>query len=91
MERTERPEYPVLTLLRALMLGQITRAVGPVIGARLARGLAFRCLCRLEIGQGMPHPTVLIPFCAALKREGWFEEALVLVYAQLWCSSQPRG
>src|SRR5699024_382711 len=69
-----------------LMLGQMHGLSDVQLGAQLARDLAFRRFCRLEIDQGTPHPTVIGQFRMALEREGRLDEVLALINAQLVAS-----
>ena len=65
-QQTGRLGYPVLTLLRALLLGQWYRLSDVRLSAQLARDLLFRKFCRLEFDQGVPDATTLGRFRAGL-------------------------
>jgi transposase, IS5 family len=58
-QATGRLGYPVLTLFRALLLGQWYRLSDVRLSAQLARDLLFRKFCRLELDQGVPDATTL--------------------------------
>ena len=58
-QQTGRLGYPVLTLFRALLLGQWYRLSDVRLSAQLARDLLFRKFCRLELDQGVPDATTL--------------------------------
>ena len=81
--RTGRPGYPAQTLFRALLLGLTHNLSDVKLEAQLARDLAFRRFCRLEIDQGTPQASTLGRFRAALEREGRLETVLGEVNRQL--------
>ena len=55
--RTGRPSYPLLTLLRGLLLGIWYKLSDEQLAANLARDLLFRRFCRLELSANIPDAT----------------------------------
>ena len=55
--RTGRPSYPLLTLLRGLLLGIWYKLSDEQLAASLARDLLFRRFCRLELSANIPDAT----------------------------------
>ncbi len=54
---TGRPSYPLLTLLRSLLLGIWYKLSDEQLAASLARDLLFRRFCRLELSADIPDAT----------------------------------
>jgi len=80
---TGRPSYPLLTLLRALLLGVWYRLSDAQLGACLARDLLFRKFCRLELGSDVPDATTLGRFRTQLVNHNVWERLLGEVNRQL--------
>ena len=78
-----RPSYPLLTLLRALLLGVWYRLCDEQLASCLARDLLFRRFCRLEFGAGIPDATTLGRFRAQIVRHDVWELLLGEVNRQL--------
>ena len=55
--RTGRPSYPLLTLLRGLLLGIWYKLSDEQLAASLVRDLLFRRFCRLELSANIPDAT----------------------------------
>ncbi|MGV6848105.1 MAG: transposase [Marinibacterium sp.] len=78
-----RPGYPALTLMRALLLGLMHGLSDVRLEAQLARDLAFRRFCRLEIDAGTPQASTLGRFRMALEAEGRLDAVLDEINRQL--------
>lgn len=57
--KTGRPSYPLLTLLRGLLLGIWHKLSDVQLASSLARDLLFRRFCRLELSSYIPDATTL--------------------------------
>ena len=51
------PSYPLLTLLRSLLLGIWYKLSDQQLASSLARDLLFRRFCRLELSSDIPDAT----------------------------------
>lgn len=80
---TGRPSYPLLTLLRSLLLGIWYGLSDEQLGACLARDLLFRRFCRLEFTGSIPDPTTLGRFRTKLVEHDLWEKLLGEVNFQL--------
>jgi len=81
--KTGRPSYPLLTLLRSLLLGIWYGLSDEQLGACLARDLLFRRFCHLELTGSIPDPTTLGRFRAKLVEHDLWEKLLGEVNRQL--------
>jgi IS5 family transposase len=81
--KTGRPSYPLLTLLRSLLLGIWYGLSDEQLGACLARDLLFRRFCRLELSGSIPDPTTLGRFRTRLVEHDVWEKLLGEVNRQL--------
>ena len=54
---TGRPSYPLLTLLRGLLLGIWYKLSDEELASSLARDLLFQRFCRLELSADIPDAT----------------------------------
>ncbi|PCI51105.1 MAG: IS5/IS1182 family transposase [Alphaproteobacteria bacterium] len=80
---TGRPSYPLLTLLRSLLLGIWYGLSDEQLGSCLARDLLFRRFCHLELTGSIPDPTTLGRFRAKLVGHDLWEKLLDEVNRQL--------
>jgi len=80
---TGRPSYPLLTLLRSLLLGIWYGLSDEQLGACLARDLLFRRFCHLELRGNIPDPTTLGRFRAKLVEHNLWQKLLNEVNRQL--------
>jgi IS5 family transposase len=81
--KTGRPSYPLLTLLRSLLLGLWYGLSDEQLGACLARDLLFRRFCHLELTGSIPDPTTLGRFRTKLVEHNLWEKLLDEVNRQL--------
>ncbi len=81
--KTGRPSYPLLTLLRSLLLGIWYGLSDEQLGSCLARDLLFRRFCRLELTGSIPDPTTLGRFRSKLVEYDLWEKLLGEVNCQL--------
>jgi IS5 family transposase len=81
--KTGRPSYPLLTLLRSLLLGIWYGLSDEQLGACLARDLLFRRFCHLELTGSIPDPTTLGRFRTKLVEHDLWEKLLDEVNRQL--------
>jgi len=81
--KTGRPSYPLLTLLRSLLLGVWYGLSDAQLGACLARDLLFRRFCHLELSGSIPDPTTLGRFRQKLVEHDLWEILLGEVNRQL--------
>ena len=81
--KTGRPSYPLLTLLRSLLLGLWYGLSDEQLGACLARDLLFRRFCHLELSGSIPDPTTLGRFRTKLVEHDLWEKLLGEVNRQL--------
>ena len=80
---TGRPSYPLLTLLRASLLGIWYRLSDAELAQTLFRDLLFRKFCHLELGGDVPDATTIGRFRARLMEHGLWEALLGEVNRQL--------
>ena len=80
---TGRPSYPLLTLLRASLLGIWYRLSDAELAQTLFRDLLFRKFCHLELGGDVPDATTIGRFRARLMEHGLWEILLGEVNHQL--------
>ena len=78
--KTGRPSYPLLTLLRALLLGIWYRLSDEQLASR---DFLFRRFCRLELGADIPDASTLGQFRQQLVAENLWEKLLGEVNRQL--------
>lgn len=78
-----RPSYPLLTLLRSLLLGIWYKLSDEQLAASLARDLLFRRFCRLELSADIPDATTLGRFRQRLVHYDLWETLLGEVNRQL--------
>ncbi len=71
-----RPSYPLLTLLRSLLLGIWYKLSDEQLAASLARDLLFRRFCRLELSADIPDATTLRRFRQQLVQYDLWEKLL---------------
>ena len=81
--KTGRPSYPLLTLLRASLLGIWYRLSDAELAQLLFRDLLFRKFCHLELGGDVPDATTIGRFRARLMELGLWEVLLGEVNRQL--------
>ncbi len=81
--KTGRPSYPLLTLLRGLLLGIWYKLSDEQLAASLARDLLFRRFCRLELSSDIPDATTLGRFRQQLVDDDLWEKLLGEVSRQL--------
>ena len=81
--KTGRPSYPLLTLLRASLLGIWYRLSDAELTQSLFRDLLFRKFCHLELGGDVPDATTIGRFRARLMALGLWEVLLGEVNRQL--------
>jgi IS5 family transposase len=81
--KTGRPSYPLLTLLRGLLLGIWYKLSDEQLAACLARDLLFRRFCRLELSSDIPDATTLGRFRQQLVDYDLWEKLLGEVNRQL--------
>ena len=81
--KTGRPSYPLLTLLRASLLGIWYRLSDAELAQSLFRDLLFRKFCHLELGVDVPDATTIGRFRARLMELGLWEVLLGEVNRQL--------
>lgn len=81
--KTGRPSYPLLTLLRSLLLGIWYKLSDEQLAASLARDLLFRRFCRLELSSDIPDATTLGRFRQQLVEYDLWERLLGEVNSQL--------
>ncbi len=81
--KTGRPSYPLLTLLRASLLGIWYRLSDAELAQSLFRDLLFRKFCHLELGGDVPDATTIGRFRARLMELGLWEVLLGEVNRQL--------
>jgi IS5 family transposase len=74
--KTGRPSYPLLTLLRASLLGIWYRLSDAELAQSLFRDLLFRKFCHLELGGDVPDATTIGRFRARLMELGLWEVLL---------------
>jgi len=78
-----RPSYPLLTLLRASLLGIWYRLSDVELAQTLFRDLLFRKFCHLELGGDVPDATTIGRFRAKLVEHDLWEVLLGEVNSQL--------
>jgi IS5 family transposase len=81
--KTGRPSYPLLTLLRASLLGIWYRLSDAELAQTLFRDLLFRKFCHLELGGDVPDATTIGRFRAQLVKHDLWEVLLGEVNHQL--------
>ena len=81
--KTGRPSYPLLTLLRASLLGIWYRLSDVELAQTLFRDLLFRKFCHLELGGSVPDATTIGRFRAKLDEHDLWEVLLGEVNRQL--------
>ena len=81
--KTGRPSYPLLTLLRASLLGIWYRLSDAELAQTLFRDLLFRKFCHLELGGDVPDATTIGRFRARLVEHNLWEVLLGEVNHQL--------
>ena len=81
--KTGRPSYPLLTLLRASLLGIWYRLSDVELAQTLFRDLLFRKFCHLELGGSFPDATTIGRFRQALVEHNLWETLLGEVNRQL--------
>ena len=81
--KTGRPSYPLLTLLRASLLGIWYRLSDVELARTLFRDLLFRKFCHLELGSDVPDATTIGRFRAKLVEHDLWEILLGEVNRQL--------
>lgn len=81
--KTGRPSYPLLTLLRASLLGIWYRLSDVELAQTLFRDLLFRKFCHLELGGDVPDATTIGRFRAKLVEHDLWEVLLGEVNRQL--------
>ena len=81
--KTGRPSYPLLTLLRASLLGIWYRLSDVELAQTLFRDLLFRKFCHLELGGDVPDATTIGRFRARLVEHDLWEILLGEVNRQL--------
>lgn len=81
--KTGRPSYPLLTLLRASLLGIWYRLSDIELAQTLFRDLLFRKFCHLELGGDVPDATTIGRFRAKLVEHNLWEVLLGEVNRQL--------
>jgi IS5 family transposase len=81
--KTGRPSYPLLTLLRSLLLGIWYKLSDEQLASSLARDLLFRRFCRLELSSDIPDATTLGRFRQQLVEYDLWEKLLGEVNRQL--------
>lgn len=81
--KTGRPSYPLLTLLRASLLGIWYRLSDVELAQTLFRDLLFRKFCHLELGGNVPDATTIGRFRGKLVEHDLWEVLLGEVNRQL--------
>ena len=81
--KTGRPSYPLLTLLRASLLGIWYRLSDVELAQTLFRDLLFRKFCHLELGGDVPDASTIGRFRAKLVEHELWEVLLAEVNRQL--------
>ncbi len=81
--KTGRPSYPLLTLLRASLLGIWYRLSDVELAQTLFRDLLFRKFCHLELGGDVPDATTIGRFRSKLVEHDLWEVLLGEVNHQL--------
>lgn len=81
--KTGRPSYPLLTLLRASLLGIWYRLSDVELAQTLFRDLLFRKFCHLELGGDVPDATTIGRFRQQLVEHDLWEVLLGEVNLQL--------
>jgi IS5 family transposase len=81
--KTGRPSYPLLTLLRASLLGIWYRLSDVELAQTLYRDLLFRKFCHLELGGNVPDASTIGRFRAKLVEHDLWEVILGEVNRQL--------
>ena len=81
--KTGRPSYPLLTLLRASLLGIWYRLSDVELAQTLFRDLLFRKFCHLELGGDVPEATTIGRFRQKLVEHDLWEVLLGEVNRQL--------
>jgi len=81
--KTGRPSYPLLTLLRASLLGIWYRLSDIELAQTLFRDLLFRKFCHLELGGDVPDASTIGRFRAKLVEHDLWEVLLAEVNRQL--------
>jgi IS5 family transposase len=81
--KTVCPSYPLLTLLRGLLLGVWYKLSDEQLASSLARDLLFRRFCRLELSADIPDATTLGCFRQQLVDHDLWEKLLGEVNRQL--------
>jgi IS5 family transposase len=81
--KTGRPSYPLLTLLRGLLLGIWYKLSDEELAGNLAQDLLFRRFCRLELSADIPDATTLGRFRQQLVEHDLWEKLLGEVNQQL--------
>lgn len=81
--KTGRPSYPLLTLLRASLLGIWYRLSDVELAQTLFRDLLFRKFCHLELGGSVPDASTIGRFRAKLVEHDLWETLLGEVNRQL--------
>ena len=81
--KTGRPSYPLLTLLRASLLGIWYRLSDAELAQTLFRDLLFRKFCHLELGGDVPDATTIGRFRSRLVEHDLWEVLLGEVNHQL--------
>jgi len=81
--KTGRPSYPLLTLLRASLLGIWYRLSDVELAQTLFRDLLFRKFCHLELGGSVPDASTIGRFRARLVEHDLWESLLGEVNRQL--------
>ena len=81
--KTGRPSYPLLTLLRASLLGIWYRLSDADLAQALFRDLLFRKFCHLELGSDVPDATTIGRFRQKLVEHDLWEILLGEVNRQL--------
>jgi IS5 family transposase len=81
--KTDRPRYPLLTLLRASLLGIWYRLSDVGLAQTLFRDLLFRKFCHLELGGDVPDACTIGRFRQKLVEHDLWEVLLGEVNLQL--------
>ena len=81
--KTGRPSYPLLTLLRGLLLGLWYHLSDVQLAQCLYRDLLFRKFCRLELGGEVPEASTLGRFRARLVEQNLWDQLLAEINRQL--------
>ena len=81
--KTGRPSCPLLTLIRASLLGIWDRLSDAELAQTLFRDLLFRKICRFELGSDVQDATTIGRFCQQLVEHGLWDILLGEVNRQL--------